>query len=138
MRKVVFDGETYHDDRMFVLHVCPCTVVAIDDDVLETTIYHEEPPRTHKWCLVTYRNVARFPAIRVDHFDSIEAAQEYMRDVEPTVPLISLDGGSPMPPLPYDQFAKWKAENRFTECDYKKMYSEGGTKPREIVLSRKR
>jgi hypothetical protein len=134
---VEFNGETYHDDRIFVLHVCKCTVVAKDDDMLETTIYHEDAPDKHKWCLVTYRNVTRYPAIRVDHFDSFEAARDYMKKVEPTVPLISLCGRSPGTTLPYDKFIKWKAKNYFKEYDYKKMYLEGGSNPKEVMYSKR-
>lgn len=136
MRGVGFNGETYHDDRMFVLHVCKCTVVVKDDDILETTIYHEDAPYNHKWCLVTYRNVKRYPAIRVDHFDSFETACAYKKNVEPTVPLISLSGRSPGTPLPYNKFIQWKEKNNFKEYDYKKMYFEGGSNRKEIIYSK--
>lgn len=138
MRGVEFNGETYQDDRMFVLHLCKCTVANLEDDVLETKIYHEKSPDKHYWCLVTYRNVPKYPAIRVDHFDSLEAARDYMQRVEPTVPLISLGGNSPKTPLPYDQFVEWKTKNQLNEYDYKKMYTEGDTNPIEVVLSKKR
>lgn len=59
MNEIGFNGEIYNDDRMFVLYVCKCTV-DIDDDVISTTIYHEDAPENHKWCVVTYRNVTRY------------------------------------------------------------------------------
>ena len=94
-----YEGQIYNDDRIFVLHIAKCTVAPIDDETIETTIYHDQPPAEHIWCLVTYRNVARYPAVRVDHFESNEAARVYMERVEPTVPRISLGGQSPVRPM---------------------------------------
>lgn len=138
MNGIEFNGETYNDDRLFVLYISKCTVTITEDNMVETTIYHEKAPEANKWCLVTYRNVARYPAIRVDNFESFKAAEDYMKKVEPTVPLISLGGKSPSATLPYDQFLKWKAKNHFKEYDYKKMYLSGGVNPREVVYSKKR
>ncbi len=136
MSNIEFNGESYHDDRMFVLYVCKCTV-DINDDVMSTKIYHEEAPENHKWCLVTYRNAARYFATRVDHFDFENEAKTYMKKVEPTVPLISLGGRSPHAPLPYDQFVKWKEKNNFKEYDYRKMYLPGGTNHVETIYSKR-
>jgi len=138
MNGIEFNGETYRDDRMFVLYICRCTVDIIEGEIVATTIYHEDAPETHEWCLVTYKNVTRYPAIRVDHFESLKAAQDYMKKVEPTVPLISLGGNSPQAPLLYDQFAKWKAKNHFKEYDYREMYLSGGGNPKEVVYTKKR
>jgi hypothetical protein len=52
MNEKEFNGETYHDDRMFVLYVCKC-IENINNDVIATTIYHEEATDNHKWCVVT-------------------------------------------------------------------------------------
>ena len=133
-----YNDETYNDDRMFVLHLCKCTVDASGAETIATTIYHENAPDESKWCLATYRNTARYPAVRVDDFDSVEAARAYMERVAPTVPLVSLGGQSPVIPLPYDVWLAWKAENRLQDYDYKKMYLPGGANPREVVISRKR
>lgn len=138
MPGVEYEGETYHDDRMFVLHLCKCTVAASEDETFTTTIYHEKAPAEYKWCLATYRNIARYPASRVDDFDSLKAARAYMERVEPTVPRISLGGRSPRPPLPYNQWVEWKAKNQLNDYDYKEMFSRGGTNPREFVISRRR
>lgn len=135
MNEIRFNGETYHDDRMFLLYVCKCTV-DIDDDVVSTMIYHEEAPGNHKWCVVTYRNITRSIAARVDHFDSENEAIAYVKNVEATVPLISLGGRAPHQPLPYDQYVKWKERNQFKEYDYKKMYLLGGTNPREMIITK--
>ena len=138
MHGITFSGETYNDDRLFVLNISKCTVKLTEGNMVETTIYHEEAPVANSWCLVTYRNVARYPVFRVDHFESFKAAEDYMKQVEPTVPLISLGGQSPLSPLPYNQFLKWKAKNNFKDYDYKRVYLSGGANPREIILSKKK
>ena len=130
MNGLEFNGATYHDDRMFVLYVSKCTVRA-DREGVSTTIYHEESPENHEWCVVTFRNVERYTATRVDHFDTEAEAIAYRQEVEPTVPLISCGGRSPQSILPYNEFIKWKRENGFKEYDYKKMFSSGGENPRE-------
>lgn len=76
-------------------------------------------------------------ATRADHFDTEIEALNYMMTIEPTVPLISLGGRSPLTPLPYDQFVKWKEENKFKEYDYKKMFEPGGTNPREVIYKKR-
>jgi hypothetical protein len=133
MNQFEYNGEIYNDDRLYVLYVCKCTV-EVSDGIITTTIYHESAPDDHKWCLVTYRNVKRYIACRVDHFDSENEALAYSREVEPTVPLISLGGSSPRIPLPYDQFVHWKERNNFKDYDYKTMYLPGGTNPRETII----
>ena len=130
MNGLEFDGLTYHDDRMYVLYVSPCTVKA-DEETISTTIYHENIPGTHKWCVVTYRNVERYTGVRVDHFETESEAIAYKQSVEPTVPLISLGGCSPETPLPFDQFLKWKESNGFKEYNYKEMYAAGGNNHQE-------
>lgn len=138
MPEVEYEGETYHDDRMFLIHLCKCTVAASGGGTFTTTIYHEKAPADYRWCLVTYRNVARYPPFRADDFDSLEAAREYMERIEPTVPRISLGGQSPRTPLPYQEWVEWKAENQLKDYDYKEMFSKGGTNPREFVISTRR
>lgn len=132
MKGIEFNGQMYNDDRMFVLYLCKGTVNA---DGTATTIYHEEPPDNSKWCLVTYRNVPRYPAVRVDHFDTLEEAQAYIKKVEPTVPLISLGGKGPRVQLPYNEFVKWKTDNGFREYDFKAMYQPGGANLQEILYT---
>ena len=133
MKEIAFNGEYYRDDRMYVLYICRCSE-DVQMDHVATTIYHEDPPPNSKWCLVTYRNVERYVAVRVDAFESKQEAEEYMKRVEPTVPLVSLGGRPRNPPLPYEEFARWKSEQGFQEYDYKKMYLPGGENPREVIL----
>lgn len=132
-----FEGETYRDDRLFVLYVASCTVAARGDEWLETTIYHEQAPADHLWCVVRYRNTATYPAEGVDHFRSFEAAQAFVQHVEPHVPLVSLGGRSPAHPLSYDLFVRWKAHNRMADYDYTSLYSPNGHNRRELVLTRR-
>ena len=133
MNEIEFEGEYYRDDRMYVLYVCRCTIDE-QENLLVTNIYHEDAPADSKWCLVTYRNVNRYTPIRADHFETEIEATTYMRQVEPTVPLIS-QGGSPMcPPLTYEEFVRWKKENKFKEYDYKEMYTPGVTNPMESIF----
>jgi hypothetical protein len=138
MSPTEFDGDISNDDRLFVLAVCKCTVTEVEDDLLETVIYHENAPAHHSWAVVTYRNTARYPISRIDHFTSFSAADAYRRSVEPTVPLVSLWGGSPTQPMSFEEFSRWKEANHLQEYDYRKMYRPGGTNPREVVLTRRR
>ena len=133
MNEIEFNGEMYLDDRMFVLYVCKCTV-DITDNVVTTTIYHDGAPENYVWCLVTLKNVPKYIAVKVDLFDSEDEAIAYLQNVEPTVPLISLQGRAPHEPLPYAQFVKWKERNKLKEYDYKKMYMPGGTNQQEIII----
>jgi hypothetical protein len=138
MADIIFNGEKYHDDRLFVLHICKCTVSALDDQMLETVIHHEDAPADHLWCLVTYRNTPGYPATRVDHFQTPDEARAYMEKTEPTVPLISLAGSSPRIPLSYDEFVAWKARNGFRDFDYHEVYASGGKNPKEMIIARRR
>jgi hypothetical protein len=133
MAMIEFNGEYYHDDRMFVLYLCKGKR-EVHHDHIYTTIYHENPPLDALWYLVTYRNVKRYMAVRVDSFKSKEEAVKYMRKVEPIVPRISLYGRPPIRPLEYNEFAKWKHDNDLKEYDYKSIYSEGGKNHHEVMI----
>lgn len=133
-----FRGEAYNDDRMYVLHIARCTISAGPDDTTVTTIHHERVPDDALWCLVTYRNTPRYPATRVDRFDSPEEARSYLERVEPTVPRISLGGRPPSEPLTFDAWKDWKAANGLKEYDYRTMYSPGGEAPQETLISKSR
>jgi hypothetical protein len=100
-----FDGRLCYDDRMFVLHLCLGTV-DMDDELVTTTIYHENPPRDAIWCLVTYRNCENYPAGSVLHFESRDDGVAYLRLVEPTCPLISHRGRSASPTPSHDAYTQ--------------------------------
>lgn len=131
---IEFQGQTYYDDRVFVLHLCKGTITPEKEDIFSITICHEQEPIGYKWCLVTYRNCVRCPVFKVDIFESKEASEEYMKEVEPTVPLISLGGRSPEKALSYDEYIEWKRRKGLKEYSYKEMCSDGGTNPREVIM----
>ena len=136
MTEALFRDEQYRDDRMFVTHVCKCTVRKDPDGTITTSIHHEEAPPNHIWCVVTYRNTRRYPIFRVNHFASASDAHEYLMCVEPQTPLVSLDGQSPATPLSYDQYVAWKVSNNWKEFDYTQVFSPGGSNPTEVVVTR--
>ena len=138
MTEVTFRGERYRDDRMFVLHCCKCTVAELPEGAVETTIYHEEAPPDHGWCVATYRNTGRCPIYRVDPFESASGARRHIEGVEPQTPLVSLGGRSPIVPLSYPQFVAWKNDNGLKDYDYAAMYTPGGSNAREIIICQRR
>jgi hypothetical protein len=70
----------------------------------------------------------------INHFESKADAMRYLSLVEPTVPLISLCGQSPREPLSYSDYLGWKKANGIFDYDYRKVYSPGGSNPRETVV----
>ena len=44
---------------------------------------------------------------------------------------------SPTNLLPYEKYVEWKQAKSFKEYDYRKMFKEGVSKPREILLQQK-
>ncbi|MBT3487541.1 hypothetical protein [Desulfobacula sp.] len=136
MNDLIFNGEQYNDDRMYVLALSKCTMKE-DAEIIETIIHYEDIPSNFIWCVVTYRNVKRYRATRVDPFNSKNEAKSYFEHVEPQTPLVSLGGRSPINPLPYEKYIEWKQANNFKEYDYQKMFKTGGSKPQEILLQQK-
>ncbi len=132
---VAFRGETYNDDRMYVVHVARCTV-GIEGASTVTTVYHETPPDGCTWCVVTYKNVAQYRATRIDHFPTLEAAQRHRELVEPQTPLVSLGGKSPGRPMGYKDYVLWKAGQGMRDFDYRRVFSKDGSHAREIIVSR--
>ena len=133
--KIPFNGCAYHDDRMYILHLCQGTIDTTPDSdgLLWTQIHHENPPAESIWCLITLKNYGSYPISRVDHFHRKEDALAYMRMVEPEVPLISLGGRPPEVPMTSKAFTEWKKANGMEEYDYKKVFSAGGSNPTETV-----
>ena len=134
MPLVTHNGVAYFDDRMFLVHICRCTAV-LKRDATETTIYHDNVPAEAKWCVVTYRNTVKYPAVQVDHFETREQAQAYVERIEPTVPVVSLGGVAPEGPIPYSMFVAWKAAAGLKDYDYKTAFSGEGTNNREVLLT---
>ena len=69
-----YEGETYRDDRMFVLNLSL-----------------GKSNNEDKYILMTYRNIPQLPVVRCDDFDTKEEAIKYLKNVEPKVPLTSLN-----------------------------------------------
>ena len=69
-----YQDETYRDDRMFVLNLSL-----------------GKSNNKEKYILMTYRNTPQLPPVRVDDFNTKEDAIEYIKKIEPKVPLTSLD-----------------------------------------------
>lgn len=72
-----FNGETYRDDRMFVMNIATATMAKDNKKC---------------WNLATYRNTISLPATRNDFFDTRKELIDYIKKVEPQTPLISNNG----------------------------------------------
>jgi hypothetical protein len=136
MGKFEFDGKSYNDDRMFVSYVCPCAIQGNKRN-FRTTIYHEQPPPKHNWCVVIYRNTERFLAHDVKHFHTESEAKTFRDQIEPATPRISL-GGQGADPLPsLEQYRKWKLRNGCEEYDYRRMFLADSVNPTETITTPK-
>ena len=135
---IEFDGQWYHDDRMFVLYIARGEVRDRGDGFVDWTIYHREAPEGAVWALVTYSNTAPYFPVFVGGFETREEAEAWKQWVEPAVPRISLGGRPPKVPASYREFLRWKSELCLREYDYTQFYSETGANPREIITLRTR
>ena len=133
---IKYQDEEYFDDRLFVLHLCKSTVKIQQDGIVATTVYHEDALSDHLWCIVSYRNCNRYPIFSVDSFHRKDDAVSYLQNIEPSTPLISLNGNSPQHPLSYEDYCLWKKKNAFNEYDYKPFFSSDGANPREVIFQR--
>ena len=129
-----FQGTSYFDDRLFVLSLCRGRIQSGPEGTVETTILHESNADDLIWCLATYRNCQKFPLVSLIHFESKDDATKYATLIEPSVPLISLNGRSPNPTPSYSHYVKWKRDNGMSDFDYKKAHSPGGENPRELII----
>jgi hypothetical protein len=78
-QNINYQGEIYRDDRIFVMNLSKGKV-EINGKIFQ------------KFVLVTYRNSLKFVAVRADHFDTKEDAENYIKKIEHEVPLISQNG----------------------------------------------
>ena len=135
---IEFNGHSYFDDRLYVTYLCKGTVeISPDDGVATTTIYHEQTPVNHVWCVVTYRDYNRYPLFRVDSFYKKDAAVSYIKIIEPETPLISLNGNSPLRPKTYEEYSIWKQSSNLKDYDYRSMFTLGGKNPTERIMQTK-
>ena len=86
----IWQGDIYHDDRLFILDLQLATKSG-----------------NRIWVVTTRRNIKGFPPRRVDEFNTKEEAIDYLKLIEPTTPRISLQGKSPSPELTYDEHIAW-------------------------------
>ena len=89
---IKYQGETYRDDRIFVMNLSHGKV--------------EKNSETYaKFILVTFRNSIKLVATKQHYFDNKEGAEKYIKQVEHETPLISQKGK----PLPIPENAdKWE------------------------------
>ena len=85
-----YQDETYRDDRMFVLNLSL-----------------GKSNNKEKYILMTYRNTPQLPPVRVDDFNTKEDAIEYIKKIEPKVPLTSLDSQPLNIPKNTDTWEYW-------------------------------
>jgi hypothetical protein len=72
---IEYEGEDYRDDRMYVLNIGT-----------------GRKDGKKCWVLGTYRNTISLPPTRNDFFDTYKDLIDYIKKVEPHVPLISNNG----------------------------------------------
>jgi len=75
-----YKDELFRDPRMYVINLTKATVEGSDGE------------KEKKWTIVTYKNTTNLPYIRHDIFDSKEEAIDYLKDIEPVTPLVTIDG----------------------------------------------
>ena len=89
-----FKGETYRDDRLFVLNLT-----------------HGKEEEKSKWILVTYRNTIELPVYKTNCFNTKEDAIEYLKNVEQLTPLIS-NNEQPLE-IPESEISDWDYFNNW-------------------------
>ncbi|MBJ89314.1 MAG: hypothetical protein CMO98_05570 [Woeseia sp.] len=89
-----FEGEEYRDDRMYVINLNRGTI-------------SKDGKKEKRYLLTTYRNTTSLPATRSDDFASKEEAINYLKQVEPGVPLVSNQGKCLEIPEGVDRWKYW-------------------------------
>jgi len=111
----LYQGRVYHDNRIFILDLTPA-----------------KRENQSVWAVVTRRNCEGFPPFRIDEFNTKDEAIKFIEKLEPTTPLISLDGKSPLTPLPYVEYCKkLKQEGVPSSLE---IFELNKTTQREIIL----
>lgn len=90
-----YNDQKYRDDRIYVLN-------------LSLAIIEKRGKKYNAWSLVTYRNTLQLPATRADEFKTKKEAFNYIKKVEPTVPLISNNEQALIIPEGKNQWLYWK------------------------------
>ncbi len=99
--------DEYRDDRMYVMRISS-KFEKMNDRLISASI-KEDKSAIAKGAvvLVTYRNTYSLPAIRVDEFESLDEAINYVMRVEPTCPRVSLGGSGPNPTPSWESHLDW-------------------------------
>lgn len=101
-REQSWNGDRYRDERLFVINLTLAKITIDDGTPLQ------DRKVEHKWVLETYRNNFALTAFNSKKFESKDAAIEYLKDVEPTVPLIMPFGEAPLDiPEDEDRWEYW-------------------------------
>ena len=108
---IEYQDETYRDDRLYVINIARGTVTKGSE-------------KTVRWVMATYRNTVRLPATRSDHFETRDKAIEYLKEIEPTVPLIC-NGGKPLR-IPdgvdrWEYWIEWLGKNNIVQFNKHKL-----------------
>ena len=112
------------------------------DGVVKVSMEMVEPADPRRpVVLITYKNTQNLPAVRVDEFPSLLAAIDYVKDIEPTCPRLSLDGAPPQPTPSWEEHLAWlhgQGLKSAAEGDFPvpKWVSEGqrGDDPSEVFV----
>jgi len=92
-----FDGQEYYDDRLFVLELAQVTT---------RSLTRSEAPR-NRWAVITRRNIPGYSPFRSDDFGTREEAIQFLHQIAPTTPRISLGGKSPTPEPTLPEYRAW-------------------------------
>ena len=128
MNQIVFNGQIFNDDRMFIMHLCRCCASVVGNLKVVTAFHdqiHEDCQGSLpslNWCVLTYRNTPNFEAFKVNVFAELEEAQQCLAQMEPTTPLVSNGGDSPQRPLRQDFYKQWKKQNSYGNYPYRDLF----------------
>ena len=81
-REQSWNGDRYRDERLFVINLTLAKITIDDGTPLR------DRKVEHKWVLETYHNNYALRVSNYKKFNSKYAAIKYLKEVEPTVPLI--------------------------------------------------
>jgi hypothetical protein len=109
VRPLIFNM-LFHDDRMFVLEICPVESRDAASTVLDTSGRTARASQSKEWAVVTRRNVPGYPPHRVDHFPTRDEAFAYYKRVVVQTPRKSLGEKSPDPTPTLEAYTAWLAE----------------------------
>jgi len=92
----------FHDDRMFVLEVCPVT----------TRVLTSSEPSKREWAVITRRNVPGYPPHRSDTFSTEAEAVRYYKQVVVGTPRVTFGNKSPDPQPSLEAYTAWLVAER--------------------------